>query len=138
MEMIDNEKVREIAEKHGLRLLVLFGSQANGKKHKFSDFDFGFICDKENDYKKRGELEHDLAKLIHCKFVEVVDLKKASPFLLKEVVRNNKVFFEKEFAYEDFFSYAVRTHLYANKLFELQEKLYLQTVNKYKQKMYAE
>jgi len=131
---LDAEK---IAEKYDLDLLLLFGSRAKGNVHKFSDYDFGYVARNDFDYIKIGELGMDLEKSTHSRFVEIVDLKKAGPFLLKEIVKNNVVIFAKEYAYEVFFSYAVRNYLESNRLFELQKTLYSQTVNKYKQKIYA-
>ena len=40
------KKLREIARKHKLRLLVLFGSQAQGTTHKESDIDIAFFPSK--------------------------------------------------------------------------------------------
>jgi predicted nucleotidyltransferase len=131
------KKAQKIAKKHGLVLLLLFGSQANGNTHKFSDYDFGFVGTNELDYIQIGELHMDLQKLVSSRFVEAVDLKKSGPFLLKEIAKNNRVLFSKEDAYENFFSYAVRRYLESDRIFELQKTLYKQTVNKYKQKIYA-
>lgn len=131
MEM-NREKIEEIAKKHNLELLLFFGSRAKGTVHKFSDYDFGYVSATSFDYVKKGELEMDLEKLAGSKFIEAVDLKKSGPFLLKEVVKNNQVLFAKEYAYEDFFSNAVRNYLGAGRLFELQKNLYNQTVNKYR------
>jgi predicted nucleotidyltransferase len=134
---IDQKKIEEIAKKHNLELLLLFGSRAKGTIHKFSDYDFGYVSANKLDYIKKGDLGADLEKLAESRFVEVVDLKESGPFLLKEVVKNNRVLFAKNYAYEDFFSSAVRSYLEAGNLFELQKNLYAQTVNKYRQKMYA-
>ena len=47
--MIDMDKIKpqikELAEKYGLKLVMLFGSQASGKTHKESDVDFAFTAD---------------------------------------------------------------------------------------------
>jgi len=129
---MNRKKIEEIAKKHNLELLLFFGSRANGTVHKFSDYDFGYVSATRFDYVKKSELEMDLEKLAGSKFIEAVDLKKSGPFLLKEVVKNNQVLFAKKYAYEDFFSNAVRNYLGAGKLFELQKNLYNQTVNKYR------
>jgi predicted nucleotidyltransferase len=136
MDGFNKKKIEEIAKKHDLRLLLLFGSQVSGKKHKFSDYDFGFVSKKESDYKKRAALARDLRMLAGNMLVEDVDLKKAGPFLLKEVVKSNKVLFEEDNAYSDFFSHAVRTYSDAGKLFKLQDIMYNQTINKYRKKIY--
>lgn len=136
MKKFDEEKIKEIAEKYGLKLLLIFGSQASGKSNKLSDFDFGFISERELGYLERSDLAHNLSMLAQFPKVEEVDLKKAGPFLLKEIVKNNRVLFEKDFAYNDFFSYAVRVYLESEQLFKLQETIYENTINKYRQIIY--
>lgn len=135
MEKFDEKKIKEIAEKYGLKLLLLFGSQVTGKTHKFSDFDFGYIGSKSMSYFEKGNLDVDLARLIKNK-TESVDLKNAGPLLLKEIVKNNKIIFEENWAYADFFSRAVRTYFDAKPIFKLQEIIYSNAINKYR-KQYA-
>jgi predicted nucleotidyltransferase len=136
MKNMNQDKIKEIVEKHSLKLLLLFGSQVSGKTHPMSDFDFGFISEKELNHKQKSELAHDLVMIMRCPNVENVDLKKASPFLLKEIVKNNKVIFEKEGAYAEFFSNATRIYFEAKPIFKLQETIYFNTINKYR-KEYA-
>jgi len=136
MKKFDEKKIKEISEKYGLKLLLIFGSQANGKANKLSDYDFGFISARRLGYPERSNLAHNLSKLAQFPNVEEVDLKKAGPFLLKEVAKNNRVLFEKDFAYNDFFSYAARVYLESEQLFKLQEAIYKNTINKYRQIIY--
>ncbi|MFA6047724.1 MAG: nucleotidyltransferase domain-containing protein [Parcubacteria group bacterium] len=135
---INKKKIEEIAKKHDLKLLLLFGSQASGKTHKFSDYDFGFLAEKEMSLGERASLTDDLMHLVGSKYVEDVDLKKAGPLLLKEIVKNNKILFQADFEYENFFSYAVRTYMEAKRIFDLNELIYKNTILKYKQKIHAQ
>jgi predicted nucleotidyltransferase len=136
MKKLDEEKIKEIAEKYGLRLLLLFGSQVTGKTHPKSDFDFGFISKEEFGYARKCDLMHDLAMLVEFPDVEDVDLKKAGPLLLKEIVKSNKIIFEEVGAYQEFFLKAVHSYFEAKPIFKLQETMYLNTINKYR-KEYA-
>ncbi|MDO8529424.1 MAG: nucleotidyltransferase domain-containing protein [bacterium] len=136
MEKFDQDKIKEIVKKHNLKLLLLFGSQVSGKTHPMSDFDFGFISEKELDYKQKSELVHKLTILAKFSDTEGVDLKKASPFLLKEIVKNNQIIFEKGEAYAEFFSNAVRIYFEAKPIFNLQKIIYSNVINKYR-KEYA-
>ena len=137
MKKLDQEKIKKIAKKYDLKLLLLFGSRTGEKTHPMSDFDFGFISGRELDYKQKSELAHDLAMLVKFPDVEIVDLKKAGPFLLKEIVKNNQVILEKNGAYPEFFSNAVRTYFEAGPIFKLQKIIYSKAINKYR-KEYAE
>jgi predicted nucleotidyltransferase len=136
MNELNQNEIEKIAKKYDLKLLLLFGSQASGKTHPMSDFDFGFICEKELNYKRKSRLAHDLAKLVKFSNIENIDLKKASPLLLKEIVKNNEVIFEKEESYAEFFSRAVRIYFEAEPIFKLQEMVYSNAINKYR-KVYA-
>jgi predicted nucleotidyltransferase len=135
---MDKKKIEEIAKKHDLKLLLLFGSQASGKTHKFSDYDFGFSTEKEMNLGERANLTDDLRHLVGSKYVEDVDLKKAGPLLLKEIVKNNRIIFQVDYEYENFFSYAVRTYIEAKRIFDLNELIYKNTILKYKQKINAQ
>jgi uncharacterized protein len=132
MEKIRQDKIEEIAKKYGLKLLLLFGSQVSGKTHPMSDFDFGYIGKKELNYKEKSELANELSKLVKFLDVEVVDLKKSGPFLLKEIIKNNQVLFQEEGAYADFYTASTRIYFDAEPIFKLQEIIYSNTINKYK------
>jgi len=134
MREIDEKKIKELAQEHKLELLLIFGSQVSGKTHPMSDFDFGFIGEIELSYEDKGKLAHELSMLLGFSDVEVVDLKKANPFLLKEIVKNNRIVFEKKGAYADFFSSAVRKYFQAGPIFKLQEILYSKTIDNYRKK----
>lgn len=136
MEKIRQDKIEEIAKRYDLQLLLLFGSRVSGKTHPMSDFDFGYVGKKKLNYKERSSLANELSKLIKFSKVEVVDLKNGSPFLLKEVIKNNQVYFEENGAYADFYTIATRIYFDAEPIFKLQEIIYSNAINKYR-KQYA-
>lgn len=65
------KKLREIARKHSLRLLVLFGSQAHGTTHKESDIDIAFFPGKKVDEEK---LYGDIAAVLKRADIDLVNL----------------------------------------------------------------
>ena len=136
MKEISKKEIKKLAEKYGLKLLLLFGSQASGKTHPMSDFDFGYVSEKKLNYKERSALANELSKLVKFSAVEVIDLKNGSPFLLKEIIKNNQVFFEENGAYADFYTTATRIYFDAKPIFKLQEIIYSNVINKYR-KQYA-
>lgn len=138
MKTFDGKKIEDIAQKHQLKLLLLFGSQVSGKTHSKSDYDFAFLSQKEFDFGDRARLRDDLASLVDFTAeVEEVDLKQATPFLLKQILTNHSVVHSSGSAYEEFYSFAFRTCLESKRLFDLQDALYRNTVEKYR-KIYAE
>ncbi|RJQ31015.1 nucleotidyltransferase domain-containing protein [Candidatus Parcubacteria bacterium] len=40
------EKIKNMAEKYGLKLVLLFGSRVKGKVHEESDYDIAYLSDK--------------------------------------------------------------------------------------------
>jgi predicted nucleotidyltransferase len=138
MKTFNREKIQALAEKHQLQLLLLFGSQVSGKTHPGSDHDFAFLSVRDFDFGDRARLRDDLTNLVDFETsVEEVDLKEAQPFLLKEILINHQVLLNIGSSYEEFYSYAFRTVLDSQRLFDLQSALYQKTVNKYRHE-YAE
>ncbi|MBI2100805.1 MAG: nucleotidyltransferase domain-containing protein [Candidatus Vogelbacteria bacterium] len=99
-----NKKIAEIAKRHRLTLLVLFGSQATGHTHKKSDVDVGYLANREIDYRENYDISIELAKIFKNPEVELVNLENVSPALKKQVADQGIVLFEAEKGKFDFFS----------------------------------
>ena len=94
--MIDAEKkqrIAEIAEKYGLSLVVLFGSQATGWIHKQSDIDIAALPEEPDTLSKAAE---DIGEAFGRNDVEVADLSVPSPYLWRAVARDGILLFEAE------------------------------------------
>lgn len=95
----NREELGKIFQKEGVVLAYLFGSQARGRTHHFSDVDVGVLLDKsiaQNDYfSKTIKLMGELSRLFHRERVDVVILNRAKPFLRYQVVFGGKLLFEK-------------------------------------------
>jgi len=85
---------------------------------------------------ERSVLDQDLAKLVKNSKIEDVDLAKASPFLLREIVRNNKILFEEDGAYAKFYLRATQAYFEARPFFEFQLQKYAKKIQQLK-KLYA-
>jgi len=82
-----------LAKKYNLELMVIFGSYATKKARVNSDLDIGVIG--YLDFNSLIELTDELSKLLGLKFVEVVNLKKASPLLAHNALGAAVVVFER-------------------------------------------
>lgn len=129
----DQEKIRMLAKKYSLKLLLLFGSQVSGATHALSDYDFGYVSERTFDYVEQANLQSDLVQAIGFQNVETANLSEAGPFLLREVIKNHRVFFTVGDSYERFYTYAVGTYLDEQRLFDLDQTLYQKTLEKYQQ-----
>lgn len=83
--------IATLANKHRLDLVVLFGSQATGRTHVQSDVDIAVLSKEDVN---RARLALELSELLKRDDVEVVDLRSASPTLMRAVVENGKVLYE--------------------------------------------
>lgn len=135
--ILNQEKIRLLTEQYNLKLLLLFGSQASGATHALSDYDFGYVSERTLDYAEQANLQSDLVQAVGFGNVEAINLSAAGPFLLREVIKNHQVVFAVEDSYERFYTYAVQTYMDEQRLFDLDQILYQQTLKKY-QKQYAE
>lgn len=88
--------VRELAQKYHLLLVVLFGSQARGKTHAQSDIDIAFLSSPPMGLSGIAAMQFEFTQKLHLKNIELVDLRGASPLLLREVARQPELLYEKE------------------------------------------
>ena len=89
------KKLREIAEKYNLKLLLLFGSRLGDKKflHKESDFDVAYLPKKNLDLTKEAKLICDLMPIFKSERVDLANLKKVSPFLFYSILQNCQILY---------------------------------------------
>lgn len=83
--------IAEIAKKHGLSFVALFGSQATGRTHARSDVDVAVLGRKEVD---RFAVAAELDGVFGRDDTEVVILNDASPTLMYVVTRDGKMLYE--------------------------------------------
>lgn len=135
--MIDIDKIKpqikELAEKYGLSLVVLFGSQVAGKTHKESDVDFAFTADKYISPRETTEIIFDFTRGLKTGVnVELVNLKNASPLLLKQIAMRSLLMYEKEpHLYNLFKIYAIKRYIEERKFLKFRDL----SLNKFLQKI---
>jgi len=84
------EPVREVAERIGARLVVLFGSAARGEERQ-EDIDLGVLADEPLDLIAVTNL---LTRRLARQDVDVTDLRRADPVLLALAARDGVALFE--------------------------------------------
>jgi len=126
------QKVKVLAEKYGLVLVALFGSQVTGKTHPLSDTDIAFLPEQRMDLMDASRMEMDFAQTLKIKNLEMVDLMDATPLLMKQVSQKSVLLYEKERSvFARFKMYAFKIYVEAKKLLELREM----SLNKFLQKI---
>jgi predicted nucleotidyltransferase len=110
---IDLAAVREVAARHDLRLVVVFGSHVKGRGDNRSDLDLAALATRRrwDDLDWELGLEADLSFACGDREVDLVLLNGASPLLQFEVARSGQALYEKEpGAFSRFRSYAARLY----------------------------
>ncbi len=127
------EKIKKLAEKYGLSLVVLFGSQVTGQTHSESDFDVAYMSERKLSFDEEVLLNTDLTEVFRNDHVQLVNLKTASPLLMKQVVVSCIVLYEKsESLFNEFYIYALRMYGEAKILFDLREHYLEHIIKAYK------
>ena len=118
----DAEKLKEVARRYDLDLIVLFGSWAKGRARKDSDVDVAVRARKRRwgDAEWELGLVSDVADALESSGeVDVAFLNGADPLLLFEVASDGLPLFEAEPAgFAQFCSYAARRYEDNRKWFE--------------------
>jgi predicted nucleotidyltransferase len=79
----------QIAQRHGIRLLLQFGSTVNGQVHERSDVDIGVLLERSSlALREYGNLDHDLHALFPGRKLDLAILNRADPLFLKQVMEN--------------------------------------------------
>jgi len=115
MLQVDRERLKPIAQRFNLDLIVLFGSRAKGRAVSGSDVDVAVRAIQRpwGDWNWEFEVEAALSEAIRGDGgeVEVVFLNGASPLLMFEVASSGQALYEKEWGvFSDFRSYAARVY----------------------------
>ena len=76
------KKAAEVAMKHNLSLLLLFGSQTTGKTHKGSDYDIAYLSDSPLSLGDESKLVFDLIQMFGSEAIDLASIRGASPLLL--------------------------------------------------------
>jgi predicted nucleotidyltransferase len=87
--------LQNTAEKYNLNLLLLFGSRVDEKKFltEESDFDIAYLSAKDLDLEEEAKLICDLMPIFRSENIDLVNLKKASPFLFYSIFQNCQVLY---------------------------------------------
>ena len=129
-------KIEELAGKYHLSLVLLFGSRATGKVHARSDFDIAYLSKEPLDLMDEARLLCDLMPIFRSDKVDLVNLKKAPPLLMKHIFDSHQILFCADNAqYFSYQMYALRRYDEAKPLLDLRSDYLRYRVKKYKQEL---
>ncbi|MBI3458250.1 MAG: nucleotidyltransferase domain-containing protein [Candidatus Rokubacteria bacterium] len=83
---MDATRLDEIARRHGIRLLLGFGSAVSGRLHPRSDLDLAVLLEQPGlSFREFADLQRDLQTLFPGREVDLAVLNHADPLFLKQV-----------------------------------------------------
>ncbi len=122
--MLTKKQAEQLADTFNLKLVLLFGSQAEEHTHEESDLDIAVLPAGEFSPHDEIMLNTKLSGLnadrVH---VDTVNLKKAPPLLLKKILDNCRVLYQEDpVVFHDLEAQAIRKYHEAKPLFEMRRE----------------
>lgn len=125
----DSEKIAQFAQKHGLQMVVLFGSRARGEARLASDTDIAVFAGVKKSVRELSLMQIEFAEMFHVKNPEIVDLSGRAPLFLKQVADDGKVLYERSHGiFDEFQIYAFKRYVEAKPLFALRREFVTQFI----------
>jgi uncharacterized protein len=127
---IQEKKIKIIAKKYRIKMILVFGSFANGKTHKESDLDIGISI------MKKLTLDQDLSLIreLSVVFGQEVDLaviNHANPLLLHQIAMNSILIYGAKSAFDAFKLYAFHRYNDYAPFFKLEAELNKKIIKQY-------
>lgn len=117
------EELRNTCTKYGIKMVLLYGSQAMGNSNEKSDVDLGLLL-KEDSYDFEDIIK-DLMKVFNGNIIDVAILNHGDPVLKFEIISNYKILFcEEDEIFLEFYLNTVKQYNDTKK-FRILEKVYL-------------
>ena len=118
-----------IAQRHGIRLLLQFGSTVGGPIHERSDVDLGLVLDQPSlALRQYGDLEHDLHALFPGRKLDLAILNHADPLFLKQVTENCRMLHGSQAELRRLKLYAFKRYQDHRKYLDLERRFVAQAI----------
>lgn len=105
------ERLRDIARKYGIRLVVQFGSTVRGTVHGQSDVDLAVLVERAPaSWAEQGPLWAELQELFPGREVDVAMLNRADPLFLKQILEACRLLYGSPRALAEFRMYGFRRY----------------------------
>lgn len=140
---IDNQKLKKEAVELGIRMIVLFGSQAIGNAGVESDFDVAVLTEPEKNIGKSLENYNTVLFFLASVFgifenkIDLTNLGSVSPLLRKEIFANGKLIFGSEYEFASLKAAALRQYIATKSLRELRSVMINKRQELLREKIYG-
>jgi predicted nucleotidyltransferase len=135
-------KLNKFAKEHQIKFIVLFGSQAQKRPQKGSDFDIAILTTKKRSLKNLdyySEALFGLSKILGVPDykMDLTNLNSADHLLRHEIISKGKLLFGDETKYAAFKSFTLRDYIGTVDLRELEKKIILKRQKLLTKKIYV-
>jgi hypothetical protein len=122
------QKINKTAKKYGLKLVLIFGSFASGKKHKYSDYDIAVLTAENrniSDLKNYNDILFFLSEVLEIpsQKVDLTNLNNANPLLSYEITIKGTLVFGDKDLFDEYRARSFRNYIDARPLFDLEHRL---------------
>jgi predicted nucleotidyltransferase len=118
-----SDEIAPIAQRHGIILLLRFGSSVTGRMHAQSDVDLAVLLDRlPGTLEAHAALVQDLQRLFPDREVDVALLNRADPLFLKKVTEHCLLLYGPVGALQRLKIYAFRRHQDHRRYLELERR----------------
>jgi uncharacterized protein len=91
---VESDQLTAVARRHGIRLMVQFGSTVTGRTHPQSDLDIGVLLERmPAGLDARVDLETDVQRLFPGQRLDLALINRADPLFLKHITSNCRLLF---------------------------------------------
>jgi len=117
------KNIENIAQKHNLILVLLFGSQARQKEGINSDVDIAVLGREPINFEKLVELTNEFSEIIKGKEIDVKSLHYPDPLFRYRVIKEGILLYGKSYDYYSFKAMVLRQFYESKDLLKLKEIL---------------
>ncbi len=108
---MDLQVLADVAARHGIVLVVQFGSSITGASHARSDTDLAvLLADPDVSFVRLAELDDDLHALMPDRPVDVAVINRADPLFLKKILETGRLLYGSERRFQELKLYAFRRY----------------------------
>ena len=123
MEKFNQDKLAKIVKRFNLKLILLFGSQVDGKTHQESDVDLAYLSNQDLTPKQEIDLNYDFTSLCQTSRVDTIDLRIAPPLFLKQILDNHQIVYqESPLVFSVFEAMVLQKYQEARPLFQMRHR----------------